>query len=269
VADQEAGSSGGVVNIRVLASGQILLEGREVSLSELDDALYNAKLEGSTVLYDRENPDTAGPPEAEAVMKLITANRLRIAFAPQPDRPSKVIEFPGIETFFAKIRRQAAGHRGVSLVRADQVVYNLPAPPQGSISPQMVEGVNSVVSSEQIRNIAAVAAADALAGDPSKPPTLPDVARQVPFFGLLIGFAYVGHAVWIFEAIPAMMPSGCEDADILIVDSNAIATLPEGWVEDAGAIMRNPNILVYDRSRHKVGAMRTAGEVPGRIEFPN
>jgi hypothetical protein len=269
VADQEAGSSGGIVKIRVLASGRILLDGREVSLTDLDDALYSAKLEGSTVQYDRERPGSEAPPEADAVMKLITANRLRIAFTPQTDRPSNVIEFPGIETFFAKVRRQAAGNRGVSLVRPDQVVYGLPAPPQGSISPQMVEGVKSVISPEQPRNIAAIAPADALAGEPSKPPTLPEVARHVPFFGLLIGLAYTGHAVWIFEAVPTMMPAGCEDADVLIVDSNAIATLPGSWVEDAGAVMRNPNILVYDRNRHKVGAMRTAGEVPGQIEFPN
>jgi hypothetical protein len=207
-------------------------------------------------------------------MKLIAANRLRIALStaaeegPEAARPSNVIEFPGNEVFFSKVRRLAGGNRGISLVRADQTHYVLPAPPPGTINEQMVAGVKSVVSSEQPRNIAAIAAADALAGDPSRPPQVTDVARHVPFFGLLVGLAYVGHPVWIFEAQPSMMPAGCEEADILILDSNAIATLPPGWAVDAGAVMRNPNILMFDRTRHKIGALRTAGEVPGRIEFP-
>ena len=37
----------------------------------------------------------------------------------------------------------------------------------------------------------------------------------------------------------------------------------------AAGVMRNANILAYDRSRSKMGALRTAGEVPGKIEFPN
>jgi hypothetical protein len=267
--DHESGSPGATVKIAVLASGRILLDGDEVSLGELDAALQVAKLRGATVEYSRENPAGEASPVVDEVMKLITANRLRIALATESDsRPSNLIEFPGIETFFSKVRRQAAKTRGVSLVRPDQIVYGLPAPPEGSLNPQMVEGVKSVFSSDTPRSIAAIAPADALAGDPAKPPTLPDIARRVPFLGLLIGFAYVGHAVWIFEAQPSMMPAGCEDADILLVDSNAIATLPADWAEDAAAVMKNPNVLVFDRSRHKIGVLRTAGEVPGRIEFP-
>jgi hypothetical protein len=270
VADQQTSSFSETVRISVLASGAILLEGREVSLSELANALQTAKLNGATVQYHRENPASKAPPEAEAVIKLIAAHRLRIAFTPEPgSRPSNVLEFPGIETFFAKVRKQAAGSRGVSLVRPDQVHFMLPAPAPGSINPQMVAGVRSVIASEQPRNIAAIATTGALAGDPAKPPTLPDVARHVPFFGLLIGLAYVGHAVWIFEGVPSMMPAGCEDADVLIIDSEAVATLPSDWAVDAGLVMKNPNILVFDRNRQKVGALRTAGEVPGRIEFPN
>ena len=269
MADQETGSVGGIVKISVLASGRILLDGNEVSISQLEEALATAKTNGATVSYFRENPESPAPPETDAVMRAIIANRLRIALTTDHEhRPSNLIEFPGSETLFSKVRRQAAAGRGVSLVRTDEKHFVLPAPPPGSISQQMVDGVKGVVPSDQPRNIAAIAAADALAGDPSKPPTLPDVARRVPFFGLLIGLAYVGHAVWIFEAVRSMLTEGCEDADVLIVDSNAIATLPSGWAEDIGPVMRNPNILVFDRTRQKIGAIQTAGVVPGRIEFP-
>ena len=272
VTDQETGSAGGIIKISVLASGTgYCSTKREVSISELEVALQAAKLHGATVQYTRENPYSEAPPEAEQVIKLVAAHRLRISLTTEPDgRPSNVLEFPTIETFFAKVRRKAAANRGVSLVRPDQKHFILPAPKEGSINPQMIAGVQSVVPSDQPRNIAAIAPADALAGDPSVPPTLPDIGRRVPFFGLLIGLGYVGHAVWIFEPLPSMMTAGCEEADVLIVDSNAIATLPPNWLEDAGVVMRNPNILrSYDRTRQKVGAIRTAGEVPGQIEFPN
>lgn len=182
--------------------------------------------------------------------------------------PSNVIEWPAIEVFFAKVRKQAAASRGVSLVRPDRTHFILPAPPDGTITAQMVNRVKAAIPSDEPRNIAAIAAPGGLAGDPKQKPTLPDMARRVPFFGLLIGLAYVGHAVWIFEASPEVVTAGCEDADILVVDSDAIAVLPPGWAVDAAIAMRNANILAYDRGRHKIGALRTAGEVPGKIEFP-
>jgi hypothetical protein len=271
----ESSSPGEIVKVGVTASGKILLEGREVSLDELATALQAAKLDGATVQYTRENPTGEAPAEAMAVMKLITDNRLRIAFAPSQEssddapRASNVVEFPGTESFFSKVRRKAEGSHGVSVVRSELVHYIVPAPPQGTIGEQMIAGVKAVLNSEQPRNIAAIAPADALAGDPARPPALPEIARHVPFFGLLMGLAYLGHTVWIFEAVASLLADGCEDADVLIVDSNAIATLPSGWSENVSGVMRNANILVYDRNRRKIGAMCTAGEVPGRIEFPN
>ena len=65
------------------------------------------------------------------------------------------------------------------------------------------------------------------------------------------------------------MSAGCRDADVLIVDGEALPVLPRGWQDSADAAMRNPNILVFDRTRQKLGALRTAGEVGGRLEFPN
>jgi len=269
------------LNIHILATGEIRLDGQEATIDDVAGALDAAKLDGATVRYRRDEPSAEAPSEAEQIIQMITARRLRIALSPSPDsedaivaepaaeNTSKVIEFPGIELLFAKLRKQAAGNRGVTLLRPDQVLYSLAAPAPGTINPQMEAGVKAMVPADQKRNIAAISAAGALsAGDPGKPPAVVDIARQVPFFGLLIGLAYIGHAVWLFEGIETMMPAGCEDADLLLVDSHAVASLPSSWTTDAGAIMRNPNILVWDRARNRMGALRTAGEVPGRIEFP-
>ena len=269
VADQETSVTPAALKITVSASGRILLQDREVDLHDLEAALQTAKAEGALVEYDRENPASPAPPEAEAVLKLIGDHKLRLALAPrtESERSSNVVELPGPEHFFAKVRRRSAAHRGVSLVRPDRTLFALPAPPPGAISARMLAGVKAVIPSEEPRNIAAIAPPGTLAAAAGNSPTLPDLGRQVPFFGLLIGLAYTGHAVWIFEASALLFPAGCEDADVLLVDSDAIVALPPDWLEDAGGLMRNANILIYDRTRQKLGAARTAGVIPGRIEF--
>lgn len=263
--DQENIATPESLKVTVLASGKILLDGSEVNLSRLEEVLIAAKSRGALVRYDRENATGPAPPEAEAVMNLITSQHPRIALS----GVSNVIEMPGLETLFAKVRRYAGSNRGVSLLRPDRTHFILPAPPQGSIGQQMVDGVKAVIPSDQPRNIAAIVAPGVLAGDSSQKPSLPAIAKRVPFMGLLVGIAYAGHAVWMFEASAETAAPGSEDADVLIVDSDAVAAMPQDWAVDAALVMRNPNVLVYDRSRHKIGAMRTAGEVPGRIEFPN
>jgi hypothetical protein len=278
VSDEATGGHPHVRVVAVLHSGQIQLDGREVTLRELADELLKAKAEGSTVEFDDAVRSHGFPPKAADVMNLIAANKLRVVVikpsaaqddSSEPARPNNVIELPGAEHFFAKVRRRAAGQRGVSLIGRDRTHFILPAPKPGAVTPQMQAAVTAIIPSEQPRNIAAIAPQGTLAGSAGRPPSLREAGRQIPFFGLLIGLGYTGHTVWIFEALPKMFPAGCEEADVLIVDSDAIAHLPQGWLEDAGAIMRNANILIYDRSHQKAGAVRTAGEVPGRIEFPN
>ena len=56
------------VKISVLSSGQALLDGREVTLSELEEALQAARLNGSPIRYYREDPESEAPAEAEAVL---------------------------------------------------------------------------------------------------------------------------------------------------------------------------------------------------------
>jgi hypothetical protein len=251
------------VNLSVLASGKILLNDGEISVSELEQALDDAQRSGTRIRYTRENPQEPASQEAAAVIQMIIDRGLSVEFA----GISNVIAMPGIEALFVKVRKKAAESRGVSLVRPDRTHFILPGPPDGSIKAPMVEGVKAVIPSEAPRFVAAMVAQGALAGDPSQKPSLPEVARRVPFMGLLVGLAYTGHAVWMFEASAEWASAGSEEADVLIVDSEAIASLAPSWLEDAARVMRNGNVLVYDRSRQKIGSVRTAGEIPGKIEF--
>lgn len=266
-----------ILKIKVLSSGVVLLNGEPVTLLDLEAVFTEAREDETPVLFEREHPEAALSPEAEAVLKLIRAHRLRISLGGSDQSSAeapKVVELPVMDNLFAKLRRQSAQIRGISLLRPDRSSFVLAAPAPGTIPEMMTSAVTALVPPGKSRNIAAIAAPGSLVGDPAAPPTLADVARQVPFFGLLVALAYTGNVAWIFDASLAtgsagIISAGCRDADVLMLDSDALPALPRGWQESAGAAMRNANILVFDRSRQKLGALRTAGEVGGQLEFPN
>jgi len=210
-------------------------------------------------------------------MQLIARNRLRIRLATPADvadlldlnsresakaaeetAASNVVEIPILENLFRQVRMQAASSGGVSLVRPDRSHFALPGLPPGSLSPQMVAAVKATVPSDRPRNIAVIAPPGSLAGPAGVEPSVPQIGRRIPFFGLLMGLAYTAHAVWVFEAAQSIA-TGCRMADLLIVDSDALAALSRNWQAEAAVAMRNANILVWDRSRERLGALRTAG----------
>jgi len=75
-----------------------------------------------------------------------------------------------------------------------------------------------------------------------------DISQAIPFVGLLLGFAYIGHAVWVFEGHPSALAAGCRDADLLLVDSGMLPYLPGGWSDTAASAMRRREIYVHDRA---------------------
>ena len=69
-----------------------------------------------------------------------------------------------------------------------------------------------------------------------------------PFLGLLLGLAYIGHSVWIFEGHPSALAAGCRNADVLIVDGDMVPHLQEDWTAVASSVMRHREIYVHDRA---------------------
>jgi len=100
-------------------------------------------------------------------------------------------------------------------------------------------------------------------------PDIADVAKSIPFLGMLMGLTYIGHAVWIFEGTATTLAAGCRDADALIVDSIKLPVLPPGWQDAAAAVMRNANILIHNRETFQLGISRKAREGKDLLEFPN
>ena len=56
-----------------------------------------------------------------------------------------------------------------------------------------------------------------------------DIRQAIPFFDYLLGFAYLGHAVWIFEGHDSVLEIACRGADYVLVDQRMLPFLEQDW----------------------------------------
>jgi hypothetical protein len=73
------------------------------------------------------------------------------------------------------------------------------------------------------------------------------VNQFIPFLGYLIGMAYLGHSVVVFEGHPSALSIACRDADLLIVDGAMLQHLQKDRVTVATSVLRKRKILVFGR----------------------
>ncbi len=281
-----------VLKISVLASGAVLLDGNPIDLDQLDAKLQAAKENQGAVYYYREAAANEPPPQGMAVLQLVVKNKLPISLSSKPDfsdwvdakgvsHPRAVksgsIAMPdvavrqNVEEIFEKARRMAAGAegpRGLVIVLPDRNYLVLPVLDESLRLDAMAEGLKRMIPPAVKRNIAVIAntvfaTQESGAADPA------EVGKAIPFLGNLMGFCYIGHAVWIFEGHASARAAGCRDADVLIVDSGMAASLEPGWEDEVSKVMRNANILIQDRASFKLGFARKVGESRDRLEFRN
>jgi len=67
-----------------------------------------------------------------------------------------------------------------------------------------------------------------------------------------MGFACIGHAVWIFEGHPTALNAGCRESDLLIVDSGMLPFLSKDWIQVAQNVMCNKEIYLHDRATFRL-----------------
>jgi hypothetical protein len=276
------------LKLSVLASGQLLLDGRPVGLRELEEALRAAKNENRTVCYYRDSATRAAPPIAVAVLQLVIKHKLPIRISTKPDssdypdgkgvsRPraiTKDLRMPDvatpadIEEVFANIRAVAAGKkgpRGLVIVRPDRTYLLLRPIPETLELRKMAAGLERLIPSDVKRNIAVISQTGF--GTAGAVPSLAETNESIPFLGLLMALTGKGHAVWIFEGHPSALRAGCRDADGLIVDSAMRPVLQDNWQDAAGAAMRRVNILVHDRASFQLRALPKLGNTNDCLEF--
>jgi hypothetical protein len=245
-------STSNILKVSVLADGRLLLDGQPAMLSAIGQAMDLAQGNG-VVWYYRENAAAEPHPVAVDVMKLITSRRLPVRLSSLPDFSDSVTPaMAALEKVFAPIRQKAAQHILVVL-RPDGRHLALTAPQREAVSAEAVAAVERILPSDVPRNVAAI-------GDTqwtmAETPSVTGANQAIPFFGLLMGFAGIGHAVWIFDAGTSdAIAAGCRHADLLIVDSARLAALPSGWQTGAAKGMRNGKILVHDRATYHLCAV--------------
>jgi hypothetical protein len=134
----------------------------------------------------------------------------------------------------------AAPARYVVHVTPGRLVKLIPCPAPGTMPAQQVDGIAKLLPPDPPRRIAVIAYAPA-------EPDVAKTAKAIPFLGMLLGMAYLGHAVWIFEGHPSALAAGCREAQVLMVDGAMLPHLPPDWQTVAKAAAPRASIYVHDR----------------------
>ncbi|MBZ5595536.1 MAG: hypothetical protein LAP39_25100 [Acidobacteriia bacterium] len=165
---------------------------------------------------------------------------------PEVDHPADM------NRVFDQARKSAdAGHgagdpsRQVVLITPGRMLMLQPCPPPGSMPANVVTQIERLVSPKVKRKIAVIAYTDLKA-------ITKGLAKAIPFFGMLVGMAYIGHCVWIFEGHPSALAAGCKEADVLIVDSGMLPHLPSGWQTLASSEAPKLEVYIHDRTNHSL-----------------
>jgi hypothetical protein len=163
------------------------------------------------------------------------------------------------------------GARYVVLIQKNQNLHCLTCALPGSMSAASLEEVERVIPSAVSRDVVIISATE-LQLDPTdelkRPGTgeIQAAGRAIPFFGLALGMAYLGHCVWIFDGQPTALLEGCRRADLLIIDSIKAGELTTKSVGAMAKVMRNENMLIFDRSTRALRLLRAVGP-SNRIGF--
>ena len=242
-----------VLKIGVMADGRITVDGKPATIESLRISLKElAQLHG-TVWYYRESAASEGPEQAREVMQAVIENRLPIKMSTRPDysdsiggdgKPAKLSK----EEIFKQVRAKAAQGQ-LAIVRPDGKYLFIPAPRRENAKPDAVAGVEGILPSTAKRNVAIIGDTTWTMADA---PDMRGANEAIPFFGLLMGFASIGHSVLIFDGADDVLEPGCRDADVLIVDSALLTRLSCGWQDKAARVMRNIQILVHDRASYQL-----------------
>jgi hypothetical protein len=158
------------------------------------------------------------------------------------------METADAERSFEQVRTRAA-QGNLVIVRADGEHLLLPALAKDSVNPKMIASVERIIPSTNKRNVAVIA--DTI-WTSEVSPGIQAAGGAIPFFGMLMGFACIGHSVWVFNGAKTLLTAGCRGADLLIVDSACVADLPTNWQFEAEGSMRCPQIVIHDRATYQL-----------------
>lgn len=240
-------SSAPILKIAVMADGRITLDAKPATIESVRTSLKELARLNGMVWYYREAAQSEAPAQAKEVMQAVIENRLPIRMSVRPDYSDSFgmdAKSVVLRERFKRVRAKAAQGQLV-IVRPDGKYLLIPALRRETAKATAVAAVERIIPSTTKRNVAVIGDTAWSIGDA---PDLRRANEAIPFFGLLIGFASIGHSVWIFDGAEDSLECGCREADVLIVDSAMLARLCSGWQDTAARAMRNTQILVHDRT---------------------
>jgi hypothetical protein len=158
-------------------------------------------------------------------------------------RMPEVDEHRDMDKVFQEARKAAEGDRQVVLVTPGRVLMLQPCPPAGSMPAKVVSQIEKLISPKVKRKVAVIAYTEMKA-------VTTNLAKAIPFFGMLSGVAYIGHSVWVFEGHPSALAAGCKDADLVIVDGEMIPHLAADWQSLARTAAPARQIYIHNRATH-------------------
>ena len=159
---------------------------------------------------------------------------------------------PEISSIFSRARAAAAqtqtsddgiDRHQVIIITPGRLLIAKSCPVVGDILEKQITLLKKLVPPHPLVNIAVLAYThiDALKTD---------IKRAIPFFDFLLGFATLGHTVWIFEGHSSALSAGCREADLLLVDSGLLPALEANnpdWRTQALQSMRGNTIRLIAR----------------------
>jgi hypothetical protein len=174
---------------------------------------------------------------------------------PEVDQPAN------LGAVFERVRATAAAgapgaggvvRRCVAVVTPGRALVLQPCPAPGTQPVERVAAIEKMIPAAPQRNIAVIGYTELTA-------VKANIVKAIPFIGMLLGIAYIGHIVWVFEGHATALAEGCRNADALLVDSGMLPHLPADWQAVASTTMRRREIYVHDRATFRlVPAVRAA-----------
>jgi hypothetical protein len=170
-------------------------------------------------------------------------------YMPEVDIPVNTELFVKARTDIANAgakERLAPGQHCLGILTPGRLLMIVNAPMPGSVPDQFVAQVKALLPSDRPLNITAV-------GFTALDPLMKDKAKCIPMLGQLLGFAYVGHNVLVFEGHASALEHALKGCDVLWIDSAMLPFLEQGWIDVAHRMMAPPpRILVADRKTGQV-----------------
>jgi hypothetical protein len=251
-----------ILKVSVLASGTVSLDGEEVSPAQLRERVLARKADRPVIWYYREAAQGEPPPEAMEVMKMVAENRLPISLSSKADF-SDYVDLKGRshpryftwESAVAAVRERVAGGTYVGVIRPDRSYLLIAPPPRDSVPEKMVQMMEKMIPPQPPRTVVALADTYFSWKPGGGIPSLAETEQAIPFFGMLMGLATIGHSVYVFPGTDDSLAAGCKDADLLVVDEAQMPALESDWKATASAAMRSPTILAHNRTTFKLEAL--------------